>query len=400
MSVAHVTTKRCLYCGNNQISHLHATISSRFDHVVFPVLERCFAFPLGKMLLRGAEYLLDALFNLLVVVHVVQFTTVLEKIGNDRGKVLAEEAVRRGYRVEVATVFGKVMDVYRYTLPNGTVITFNGLPRVEKRGVAGVSHLDDKAHSKEILSHEHIPVSRGTSFHDVDKACAYFKTCTYPVIVKPRFGSRGRHTTTYITNEDDFRDAFLIAQEISYHVMVEEHLIGSVYRGTMIDGRLAGVLAGDPPRVTGDGIHTVAELIVIKNESRHERVGAYSITEMTGKFLKRCGYTLETILEAGKTIDLSEKIGLSYGGNAREVTPKTHPKYKEILEKAARVVDDPIIGFDFITPDIEADPDTVRWGIIECNAVPFINLHHDPLEGEPVNVAGIFLDYVEQNIMK
>ncbi len=65
-----------------------------------------------------------------------------------------------------------------------------------------------------------------------------------------------------------------------------------------------------------------------------------------------------------------------------------------MLEKAARVVDDPVLGFDFISLDITRDPDTVRWGIIECNAMPFINLHHDPLEGKPVNVAGLLWDYV------
>jgi hypothetical protein len=56
---------------------------------------------------------------------------------------------------------------------------------------------------------------------------------------------------------------------------------------------------------------------------------------------------------------------------------------------------DYILGFDFITPSVEVDPDTVRWGIIECNSVPFINLHHDPLIGDPVNVAAKVWDLVE-----
>jgi D-alanine-D-alanine ligase-like ATP-grasp enzyme len=58
------------------------------------------------------------------------------------------------------------------------------------------------------------------------------------------------------------------------------------------------------------------------------------------------------------------------------------------------VVNDPVLGFDFITEDISSDPKNTRWGIIECNAVPFINLHHDPLEGEPINVAGKLWDYI------
>ena len=97
-------------------------------------------------------------------------------------------------------------------------------------------------------------------------------------------------------------------------------------------------------------------------------------------------------MPVGATIDLIEKIGLSYGGLSREDTPYVHPKLRAELERASVVVDDPIHGFDFISPDISADPDSVRWGIIECNSVPFINLHHDPLVGTPVNVAGILFD--------
>jgi len=180
--------------------------------------------------------------------------------------------------------------------------------------------------------------------------------------------------------------------------LVEEHLFGSVYRATCINGKLAGVLAGDPPRITGDGSSTIAVLIDKKNAQRSQRVAAVTITDKHQAFLATLHYTLDTVLPDGQEIDLSEKIGLSYGGSSREVTTATHPQLKEVLERAAVAVDDPLLGFDFITPDVAADPGTVKWGIIECNSVPFINLHHDPLYGEPVNVAGILFDYLEREL--
>ena len=106
--------------------------------------------------------------------------------------------------------------------------------------------------------------------------------------------------------------------------------------------------------------------------------------------------TLESVLPEGQCIDVSEKIGLSYGGCSREDTVCTHDKLKDELTKAALATRDPLLGFDFISPDITADPDTVKWGIIECNSVPFINLHHDPLEGVPVNVAAAVWDFIEK----
>jgi D-alanine-D-alanine ligase-like ATP-grasp enzyme len=101
---------------------------------------------------------------------------------------------------------------------------------------------------------------------------------------------------------------------------------------------------------------------------------------------------LDSILEENKSLDLSEKIGINYGGYAVEELPRTHPKILEYLRRAGDALNAPVIGFDFIIPDISADPDTQRWGIIEANSLPFINLHHFPIEGMPINAAAAVWD--------
>ena len=89
------------------------------------------------------------------------------------------------------------------------------------------------------------------------------------MIVKPRAGSRGRHTTTYVTTEAELKTAFRIAKKLCYWVMVEEQLMGPVYRGTVINFQTVGVLRGDCPFVEGDGVQTVAELVAGKNSRPH-----------------------------------------------------------------------------------------------------------------------------------
>ena len=118
------------------------------------------------------------------------------------------------------------------------------------------------------------------------------------------------------------------------------------------------------------------------------------ISSVTLDFLSRNNYNLQTVLPVGKTIDLTEKIGVSYGGSSYEITEDTHPDIGIILEKAARVIGDPLLGFDFIIPDVTRAPQGQKWGIIECNGIPFINLHHFPLLGKPNNVAKYVWDMV------
>jgi cyanophycin synthetase len=100
------------------------------------------------------------------------------------------------------------------------------------------------------------------------------------------------------------------------------------------------------------------------------------------------------IPSARQTINLSEKIGVNYGGSSSEDFDICHPDNRQIFEKAAKVLGDPIVGFDFIIPDITKSWKEQKSGFIEVNSLPFINLHHDPLLGKPRNVAAKVWDMV------
>jgi D-alanine-D-alanine ligase-like ATP-grasp enzyme len=397
MSSTPVSKPACLKCGNNPTSHFAA----RLDAFLYLGLNPMVGWFLRTPLARPLVWVLDEGFllflYLLRVSHVAKFVPVTTVLTSDRGQVLADEAKARGYIFEVLQIGPRFQDTYRVTFKDGRRLVFGGLPRVDRVNMVSSNWMDDKWLMKQCLMKGNVPVSRGRSVYSWRGAKAVFNSVDKPVIVKPRFGSRGRHTTTFVSTLADLKTAYTSARELSWPVIVEEHLTGSVYRATCVDGKLVGILAGDPPRITGDGVHTIAELIATKNATRDVRVGEVKLNEKLTAFLARQQYTLDTVLPAGLRIDLTEKIGLSYGGCSREDTAVTHPKLKAELARAATVVGDPLLGFDFIAPDITADPDTMKWGIIECNSVPFINLHHDPLEGTPINAAAAVWDWIERD---
>lgn len=96
---------------------------------------------------------------------------------------------------------------------------------------------------------------------------------------------------------------------------------------------------------------------------------------------------LQYIPQKDEIIYLSEKIGLSYGGDAKEEYDLCHADNRALFERAAHVFDDPILGFDFMIPDITRSWKDQRCGFLEANTVPFINLHHEPRLGTPRNIA-------------
>ncbi|HYV33276.1 MAG TPA: hypothetical protein VE973_00295, partial [Candidatus Limnocylindria bacterium] len=169
--------------------------------------------------------------------------------------------------------------------------------------------------------------------------------------------------------------------------MVEEQLFGPVFRATVVNFELCGVLRGDGPQIIGNGKNSIAQLIEQKNLQSHLGVKNIVIDAGMERFLLRQGLGLSSVPKKDQTIILSEKIGINYGGSSSEDFEICHPDNKELFVKAAKVLGDPIVGFDFIIPDISKSYKEQKSGFIEVNSLPFINLHHDPLLGKPRNVA-------------
>lgn len=401
------TKPRCVYCGNNPTNHTSAFMHNTFSVFMQPMDRKVVNGFLGRQISKVLEWMKVPVFEVFKLFGIVKYIDEPVKFGNERSQVIWDEAKARGIKIQQMIFAGRPIDVFKATIvtkknnkEKNKTILFKSLPRPMHMETESILWMDDKMTLKKNLIKAGVPVARGGSFWNWGSVEEASKNLTFPLIVKPRLGSRGRHTSTYLYNLEDLKKAYEVAKQICFFVIVEEHLVGSVYRGTVVGGELYGVLKGDPPRITGDGVKTVGELIIEKNENKADQVKDVKITPELEIFIGRSGYKLNSVLEAGKVLDLSEKIGLSYGGDAIEVTPETHPRIKEILAQAGRAVDDPVIGFDFIIEDITSDPDNSlkpqKWGIIEANSLPFINLHHFPRVGAPINVAAKVWDLWER----
>ncbi len=381
---------KCLYCGNNPIPHQVHKFYESIDIAFGPIRRFLSQTWLGRFGDKFGNLVGLGVFKILETFGWVQINTSIENIKYDRARVLWAEANRRGQPLEEIKPFNRSIDLYRTKIQNKD-FWFMNLPRKEHVATSNLTWVDDKWLLKKKLREHNIPTAAGGAFVSYASAKRMFDSLEKPVIVKPRAGSRGRHTTTFIYSAEDFKQAFKIAKQLCTYVVVEEHLFGDVQRGTVIGGKLIGVLGGSSPQVTGDGINTIAELIKQTDAIRPSGVKEIQINPY---FMQRQDLSLDTILPKDKTVSLSEKIGVNYGGTSFDATPYTHPETKAMLEKAGQVLDVSIVGFDFIVPDIRQSYKEQKSGIIEANGAPFINLHHDPLIGEPINAAKAVWDLI------
>ena len=395
--------QQCPYCGNNPVPHRLYWYNESLNIVLTPLRQKLLYNGLTKFIKkRGWDQKLS-LFFLFVgeKLKIITRQPDVSKCKIRRAQVLWEEGVARGIKMEELLLFGHGFDCYaakksadqQISRPANPIV-FSGLPRPAGYTNKWLDLMDDKALFKKIMIENNLPVPAGRSATSFSEALEIFNSIQKPVIVKPRSGSRGRHSTTFVSTESELKKAFEVAQQLCHWVIVEEQLTGPVYRATVINFKLEGVLRGDPPQVTGDGVQNISQLIGQKNYLPHLGVKDIVVDAKTELFLSRQNLKLSAIPKDGELVNLSEKIGVNYGGSSSEDFTICHPDNKELFERAAKVLGDPLVGFDFIIPDVAKSWKQQKCGFIEVNSLPFINLHHDPLLGEPRNIAAAVWDMV------
>ncbi|MDO8590777.1 MAG: hypothetical protein Q7R65_02225, partial [bacterium] len=117
--------------------------------------------------------------------------------------------------------------------------------------------------------------------------------------------------------------------------------------------------------------------------------GIFHEIEMGGEAgaeLVRQKLTWESVPKKGRFVALNQKVGRGQGGSNTEMISKVHPENVKLFEKLAKVIGDSLVGVDFIMQDIEKPwTEQELCGAIECNSLPFLDLHHMPLYGETLD---------------
>lgn len=385
--MAHSNVKKvCSACGTSAVNHRLILTLGILEDTLGRIGDKLFNFTSKKNWQGVATFVEKMLYALFTLVGIVRFNEDIEKALTGRSKLIWEEAKRRSIKMEQVVILGKHIEFYRAKI-NGKKFYFSSLPIPSWMPQEGYKWLDDKFILFEKLSSAGIAVPKAKKVLTLSSAINAFNLLRKPVILKPKNGSRGRHTTTNINTENDMRKAFALGREIAVSMVVQEHLKGSVCRATVVNNELVGFFRADLLHVKGDGHKSIKELIMEKNKNRLKEVSEILINEDIENFIERQGYKLDDVLSQGVIVNLSAKTGRMYGGYTEEMLPNVHPKMHDIFRKAGKIVGVPVAGFDLIIEDPTKDPDTQHWGIIECNSLPFIDLHNFALEGPRIDLA-------------
>ncbi len=242
----------------------------------------------------------------------------------------------------------------------------------------------DKLLSKHLLQKAGIPVADGRHVVDADDACRAAQEIGAAVVVKPCDADFGHGVTVNLTDPSPIRNAYDFARMFSRNILVERYLRGYWHRLLIVDGRMIAALRKEPPRVIGDGIRNIAQLVEELNADPRRGPGEehpldpLKVGATVLGMLYRQGYSLDSVPPLGTTVLLRQDAYLSSGATQSDVTDRVHPDIAELAVSAAETIGLDVAGVDVICEDVSRSLSDQALGVLEVNAEPALVAHLAP----------------------
>jgi GNAT-family acetyltransferase (TIGR03103 family) len=298
---------------------------------------------------------------------------------NPYARIITDEARRRGIGVDIIDAEG---GFFRLTYGGRSVVCRESLTALTT--AIAMSICDDKRVTRRIVETAGVRVPEQVTADDEQRTRAFVEEHE-AVVVKPARGEQGKGVAVGLNSWSEAKDAIDAARKICNEVVVEEFVEGIDLRIIVIDYRVVAAAIRKPASVVGNGRATVRELIERQSRRRSAATGGESSIPLdaeTERCLAVAGYALDDVPPLDESITVRKTANLHTGGTIHDVTGILHPALIEAAVTAARAIEIPVTGIDFIV----RTPTEPNYWFIEANERPGLANH------EPQPTAERFID--------
>ena len=298
---------------------------------------------------------------------------------NPYALIIINEARRRGIGVDIIDAEG---GFFRLTYGGRSIVCRESLTALTT--AIAMSICDDKRVTTRIVKAANVNVPLQINADDEGRTRQFVDTHA-PVVVKPARGEQGKGVAVGLKTWEETEQAIAAARKLCNEVIVEEFVEGMDLRLIVIDYRVVAGAIRKPAAVVGNGRSSVRDLIEHQSRRRAAATGGESTIPLdaeTERCVAEAGYSLSDVAPADRYIVVRKAANLHTGGTIHDVTGILHGTLVEAAVQAARAIDIPVTGIDFIVKS-PTEPD---YWFIEANERPGLANH------EPQPTAERFVD--------
>ena len=290
---------------------------------------------------------------------------------------ITRAARRRGLRVAVLDSSQPIFELHR---GRETVRCYNAL--TDRVGAATFFLANHKHAANQFLHRHGFPVPAQLKVGDftvAEKFLARHKR----IVVKPCMQWGGRGVAVDVRTLAELRAAIRRARQFEDEVVLEQYVAGVDQRLILVGGKYVAAIRRSPAAVTGDGRHSIAELIRQQNRRTYAEDPSHRIPldVETRRQLTRLGRHLGEVPRLGERVQVRLTSNYHTGGDATIITGEVDPRIVRVARRVARLFGLPIVGIDFLV-----DVRRGKFWVIEISP----DLAISPPEGD--TVVEFFLD--------
>ena len=305
-------------------------------------------------------------------------------------QILMKEAIKRGIMVKVIDRNDNFISLEN----KGIKQYVKQATKTSVDNYISVLMMENKVVTKKLLYDNNVNVPKGVeinSISDIDYVIKEFES--KPIVIKPKSTNFGSGISIFKegATRNDLNTALNIAFNHDNTVLIEEFIKGKEYRFLVIGDEVVAILHRVPANITGDGNHSIKELVDEKNKdslrgTKYRTPLEKIVLDDNAKlFLAQQNKDFDYIPRDKEVVYLRDNSNISTGGDGIDYTEKINTKFKDIAVKAAKAVGAKICGVDMIIEDYNNEKS--NYSIIELNFNPAIHIHCYPYKGKERNIA-------------
>lgn len=298
---------------------------------------------------------------------------------NPYATIIINEALRRSIMVEPLDL---ERGFFRLSLGNRRVTCRESLS--DLTSAIAMCRCADKQLTRELLDNVNLSVPAQVVAFDPNMVNDFLSEHR-SVVVKPADGEQGQGVAVDLRTPEEVERAIAAAKKFDETVLLEEYIEGLDLRVIVINFEVVAAAVRKPPVIVGDGRYSAKKLIERVSRRRSAATGGESnipLDEETERCVKAAGFAMDDIVPEGQSITVRRTANLHTGGTIHDVTSELGVTIQNAAVEAAKALEIPVVGLDFLTPDVAGD----RYVIIEANERPGLANH------EPQPTAERFID--------
>lgn len=217
------------------------------------------------------------------------------------------------------------------------------------------------------------------------------------LVVKPADLAQSNGLSLNLSSISDVRKAIMYAQEFSSSTLIQQQVSGEEARFIVFNGKVKAVMLRQTPKLVGDSVSTVAQLLENENINRlNIKDSAVTYPTLQRELIE--GIDSGKILSDGQVLELSRSTLIRGGASVYNIHSSIHSSYIQIVESLAQHLGADFVVVDLMMDDHKTEASKLNYSLIEFNELPSLKLCYSCRDGNHYDILSDLLPLIEQTL--